>query len=217
MKRIEEWRIYVITDRSLSKGRSNEEVIRQAILGGADVVQLRMKETSTVELYREAVLLRTLTRAMDTPFIINDRVDVAMAVDAEGVHLGQDDLPISIARRILGPQKIIGASTHSLEQVRGATREKPDYVSVGPIFSTTTKEAGPPVGVDLIRKAKEKNTVPIVAIGGIRLENVTEVLHAGADVVAVVSAVVGADDIEGTLQSFKAKIEPFSRDKEMEM
>lgn len=207
MKNIDEWRLYIITDRALSRGRSNEEVIRRAILGGADVVQLRDKGASTSELYREAVLLRQLTRAMDTAFIINDRVDVALAVDAEGVHLGRDDLPLSVARRMLEPHKIIGASTHSLQQARAAAQEGAHYLSVGPVFSTTTKEAGPPVGVNLIRQVKDHIDIPVVAIGGLRLQNVTEVLQARADCVAVISAAVSAEDVEKSVRALKAKIE----------
>ena len=206
MKRIHEWKLYVVTDRGLSKGRSNEVVIRQAVLGGADVIQLRDKETSTAKLYREAVLLRNLTKAMDTPFIINDRVDIASAVDADGVHLGQDDLPVSIARRILGPDRIIGVSTHLFQQALDACKEEVDYISVGPIYSTTTKNAGPPVGLNLLRQVKENVSLPVVAIGGIGVDNVLEVLRAGADMVAVVSAAVNADNIEASVRTLKTKI-----------
>lgn len=207
MKSIDKWKVYVITDRALSKGRSNEDIIHKAILGGADVVQLRDKGASSVDLYREAVLLRELTKRMDVPLIINDRVDVALAVDADGVHLGQDDLPLNVARHMLGQDKKIGASTHSLEQAQRAAREKPDYLSVGPIFPTTTKDAGQPVGVSLIRKIKESIDVPIVAIGGIRLDNVHEVVQAGTDAVAVISAVVNADDVEGAVRDLKSRID----------
>ena len=213
MRSVDEWRVYVITDRSLSMGRSNEEVIRRAIAGGADVVQFRAKEGSTADVYREALRLRRVTRATDTPFIINDRVDVALAVDAEGVHLGQDDLPLTVARRILGPNKMVGASTHSFEQALSAAREGAHYVSVGPVFPTRTKEAGPPVGIDLIRHIKGHVAVPVVAIGGIGSENVAQVLQAGADGVAVISAVVSAGDIEASVRALRDKFEGVDTDR----
>ena len=206
MKRVDEWKVYIITDRELSRGRSNEEVIRQAICGGADAVQLRDKGASTVELYKEAVVLRSLTKNMDTSFIINDRVDVALAVDADGIHLGQDDLSVSAARRILGSDKIVGLSTHSFQQAHAASEEKVDYISLGPIFQTQTKETDQPVGVSLIRRVKESVSLPVVAIGGIREDNVKEVLRAGATCVAVISAAVSADDIEASVRRLKQKV-----------
>ena len=212
MKRVEEWKIYVITDRRLSKGRTNEEVLRRAISGGADVVQLRDKEAPTAVLYEEALRLRNMTKTMDIPFVINDRVDIALAVGADGIHLGRDDLPVSIARRLLGPDKIIGISTHSLAQAQSASLERPDYISIGPIYSTKTKEAGPPLGVDIIRQIKESIALPVVAIGGISLENVSEVFRSGADCVALISSIVSAEDVEGTVQSFKVLSEPIGKD-----
>lgn len=212
MKRVEKWRIYVITDRRLSKGRTNEEVVCHAIAGGADVIQFREKEAPAADMYEEALRLRNVTRTMDTPFLINDRIDIALAVDADGVHLGQDDLPVSVARKILGPEKIIGISTHSLEQVRNAFLERPDYISIGPIFPTETKETDSPVGISIIRRIKDSVSIPIIAIGGITFENVREVFQGGADCVALISSIVGAEDVEGTVQSFKARIDAHSRD-----
>ena len=206
MKPVDEWSIYVITDRALSKGRSHEEVVRRAILGGVDVVQLRDKEAPTAQLYREALLLRDMAKKMNIPLIINDRVDVALAVDADGVHLGQDDLPLSIARRMLGPEKIIGISTHSFQQARAASLTNPDYISIGPIYPTKTKETGPAVGVEIIRLIKDTTPIPVVAIGGITLENVGEVSQSGADCVALISSIVSAEDIEATARAFKAKM-----------
>ncbi|UCE17861.1 MAG: thiamine phosphate synthase [Gemmatimonadota bacterium] len=217
MKRVEEWKLYVITDRCLSKGRTNEEVVCEAISGGADVIQFRDKEASTAEFYREAVILRKVTKASDVPFIINDRIDVARAVEADGVHLGQDDLPVSVARDILGPNKIVGISTHSLEQALIASLKRPDYISIGPIYSTKTKKTGPPVGVDVIRQIKENISIPIVAIGGITLETVSAVSQSGADCIALISSVVSADDIAGTVRKFEAKRKTFSTDEEAKM
>jgi thiamine-phosphate pyrophosphorylase len=206
MKPLCEWKLYAITDRALSRGRSHQDVIRSAILGGADVIQLRDTRASTADVYREALVLRKLTRTMETPFIINDRVDIALAVDADGVHLGQADLPVSVARRLLGPDKIIGLSTHSLEGLRAASGDEIDYLSIGPIFPTKTKQTHTPVGTRLIQEGKELIQVPIVAIGGIKENNITEVLRAGADIVAVISAVVSADDVEESARNLKRKL-----------
>ena len=210
MKGVEDWRLYVITDRKLSLGRTNEEVIRHAIAGGTDVVQLRDKEASTAAMYREAVLLRNLTKTTGTPLIINDRIDIALAVDADGVHLGQEDLPVSVARKLLGPDKLIGISTHSLEQALTAILENPDYVSIGPVFSTQTKKAGPPVGTGLIRQLKKKTHIPVIAIGGIGLQNVREVFQSGADCVAIVSSIVSAENVEESVRRFIASIQSHS-------
>ena len=174
-----------------------------AIRGGADVVQLRGKDLSSAELYLEALALRRLTRSLGVPLIINDRVDIALAVDADGVHLGQDDLPVAAARRLLGPDKIIGLSTHSLEQVRAACAQDIDYLSIGPIFPTRTKLIEGPLGLDLVREARTFVRVPIVAIGGISEKNIAEVRRAGADIAAVVSAVVGAADVEAGARTLK--------------
>jgi len=200
------WNLYVITDRRLSRGRSHEMVIRSAILGGADVIQFREKDSSTAEMYREACLLRTVTRELNIPFLINDRLDIALAVDADGVHLGQDDLPVSVARRILGPEKIIGISTHSLDQVRAAAREAVDYIAIGPIFPTQTKQIDRPLGVGLVSQAKAITNVPLVVIGGINEKNIDEVFRAGADIAAVISAVVNAEDIEKSTLRIKQRI-----------
>lgn len=206
MKPLREWKLYAITDRALSKGRSQEEVIRSAILGGADVIQLRDNEASARAMYQEALTLRDLTRTMNIPFIINNRVDVAMAVNADGVHIGQDDLPASAARRLLGPDKIIGFSTHSIEEARAALDEQIDYLGIGPIFPTETKKTHAPVGVSLISQVKVFARVPIVAIGGIKEENISQVFRAGADIAAVISAVVSAEDVEASTRNLKAKI-----------
>ncbi len=209
MKNVSEWRLYVITDRRLSCGRSNEESVRQAVLGGADVIQFRDKQASTIGLYREAILLRQLTADLKTAFIINDRVDVALAVNADGIHLGQDDLPASVARKMLGPHRIIGVSASSLAQAADAARQDIDYLGVGPVFATSTKDAGPAVGLELLRRIKERFDIPLIAIGGIDLRNVEDVLEAGADAVAVISAVVGADDMAAGARSLKDRIERF--------
>ena len=174
-----------------------------AIRGGADVIQLRDKELSVEKLIQEGKALRKLTSQTGVLLMINDRVDIALAVDADGVHLGQEDLPIETARRILGIDKLIGKSTHSLEQALAAQKEGVDYIGVGPIFTTPTKPSYSPVGLELIEKAAPVVRLPVFAIGGIDSTNVEEVLSRGARRIAVVRAVIGSDNIEQSAREFK--------------
>ncbi len=189
--------LYVLTDHGLSRGRSNAEVVEEAIAGGADVIQLRDKGYTAKQLLEEALKLRRITRESGVPFIINDRVDVALAVEADGVHLGQDDFSIAWARRLLGKDRIIGISTHNVEEAVQAEKDGADYISIGSAFPTTTKpDARPISGLELITGIKENVNIPVVAIGGINLENAAQVGMAGADCIAVISAVVSAVDIK---------------------
>jgi thiamine-phosphate pyrophosphorylase len=214
-----DFHLYILTDRGLSRGRSNEEVVEEAIAGGADAIQLRDKGCTAKELLQEALKLRDITRKRGVPFIINDRVDVALAADADGVHLGQDDLPLAWARKLLGNDKIIGISTHNLEEAMQAEKDGADYVSIGSVFPTTTKPdarplANPPSppftkggngGLELIADMKRNVNIPVVAIGGLKEENVTLVGEAGADCIAVISAVVSATDIRKAAKNLKEK------------
>lgn len=203
------WRLYVITDERLSRGRSHLAVAEAAIRGGADVLQLRDKEASGARLYEVALALRRLTRDAGVPFLVNDRLDVAMAVDSDGVHLGQEDLPASAARRILGPGKILGVSAETVEEALLAEREGADYLGVGPVFEArgTKPDAGRPRGLDQVARIRAESGLPIVAIGGIRAENARQVRDAGADAVAVISAVAAADDIEEAARRLKRSLE----------
>jgi len=181
-------RLYAITDRNLA-GLPNDQVVAQLLLGGAKLIQLRDKQASARELLESARACRKLTRAMGATLIINDRVDVALAAEADGVHLGQEDMTPDKAREVLGPAAIIGLSTHSLDQFREGMKTSANYLALGPIFATTTKEnPDEVVGLESLRAAKEISNRPIVAIGGIKEDRVTEVIEAGADYVAIVSA-----------------------------
>ncbi len=196
-KLVSDFHLYVLTDYSLSRGRSNMEVVKEAIAGGADAIQLRDKGYTAKRLLQEALTLRDITREGGVPFIVNDRVDVALVVDADGVHIGQDDVPISWARRLLGKDKIIGMSTHSVEEAVQAEKDGADYVSIGSAFPTTTKsDARPLAGLEIITDIKKNVNVPVVAIGGIKAENAAQVGQAGADCIAVISAVVSAINIK---------------------
>ncbi|MGB9866791.1 MAG: thiamine phosphate synthase [Bacillota bacterium] len=189
-------KVYVITDPQLSLGRSHEEVVALAIQGGCKAVQLRDKNASTRKLVQAAKAIREITAATGTLFIVNDRVDVAMAVGADGVHLGQDDLPLEAARKILGESKVIGISVETPEEAMLAEAYGADYLGVGPVFPTSTKpDAGPVYGPDIVARIREVTSLPIVAIGGINTANLPQVAQAGADGVAVVSAVVSKPDV----------------------
>ena len=197
--------LYVITDHDLSRGRPDEEVVEQAMAGGADVIQLRDKGRTTKELLQEALRLREITREKGVKFIINDRVDLALASDADGVHLGQDDLPIKWARKLLGDGKIIGASAQTVEQAVQAEKDSADYVAVSAIFSTPTKPDAQALGLEAITNIKRNVNIPVVAIGGIKEENAAQVREAGADCIAVISAVVSADNIEEAARNLRKK------------
>ncbi len=198
--------LYILTDHGLSRGRSNVEVIREAIAGGADVIQLRDKGYTANQLLGEALKLRKITREAGVPFIINDRVDVALAVDADGVHLGQDDFPIAWARRLLGKDRIIGISTHNVEEAIQAEKDGADYISIGSVFPTTTKSDARPISaLNLITDIEENVNIPVVAIGGIKTENVAQIGQAGADCIAVISAVVSATNIREAAAKLREK------------
>ncbi len=181
-------KLYAITDTQLSN-YTHAEIVRLLLAGGATFIQLRDKDTSAKELLDAARACLALTRPAGAKLIINDRVDVALTADADGVHLGQDDMTVAEAREILGPDKIIGLSTHTLEQFHAAMRTSADYLAVGPVYETTTKEnPSPTVGLELVAAARAITDRPIVAIGGITVERARAVLDAGADSVAVISA-----------------------------
>jgi thiamine-phosphate diphosphorylase len=203
------WRLYVITDEKVSRGRSHLQVAEAAIVGGADVLQLRDKEAPGGLLYRVALQLRRITREAKVPFIVNDRLDIALAADADGVHVGQADLPASVVREIMGPGKILGVSVDTVEEATQAEKDGADYLGVGPVFEAreTKPDAGLPLGVDRITRIRRQCRLPIVAIGGINAENALMVREAGADAAAVISAIVAADDIAHAARRLKRILE----------
>lgn len=177
-----------ITDRKACS-LTTEEMVSIVLDAGVRWIQHREKDKSRREIYEEATRLRKLTRKYNAVFIVNDYADIALAADADGVHLGQDDLPIKEARKILG-EKIIGISTHSVEQAILAEREGADYIGFGPIFQTKTKDAGTPKNPAAISEIKKKVKIPVVAIGGITLNNLISIIDAGADAIAVASGIL---------------------------
>ncbi|MDD5595315.1 MAG: thiamine phosphate synthase [Candidatus Omnitrophica bacterium] len=192
---------YFITDARLSRAGIFNDV-KSAIAAGVKVVQYRNKSLSAKEAFKEALILRKLCRKIT--FLINDRVDLALAVGADGVHLGQDDLPFKVVRWLLGKNKIIGLTVHSLSQAQDAEKIGANYLGVSPIFSTKTKsDAGKPVGCTLIKSIKQRVSLPVIAIGGINLSNAREVIAAGADGLAVISAVVTKPDVKNEINKFQ--------------
>jgi thiamine-phosphate pyrophosphorylase len=189
-------RLYLIVD-PLDTGRAPLDLARAMLAGGATLLQLRLKRATTADLLRQAEALRDLTAAAGAQLIVNDRADVARAVGADGVHLGQDDLPVAAARAVVGPAACIGFSTHSESQLAAATTAGADYLAFGPIFATTSKDKADPVlGCERLRTARDLTTAPLVAIGGITAATAPAVLAAGADAVAVIAAVIRAPDVE---------------------
>jgi thiamine-phosphate pyrophosphorylase len=207
-KKIENWKLYIITDQDLSDGKSHLQVAEEAIKGGADVIQLRDKSANSGELYRAALQIRDLTRELGIPFIVNDRLDIALAVEADGLHLGQEDLPAKVARKILGPTRILGVSAGSMAEAQQAEADGADYLGVGPVYEarSTKGDAGEPRGLSLISEIRQKCQTPLIAIGGINLENLKDVFQAGAHGVAVISAIVASSDIRLATSSFKKTI-----------
>ena len=198
--------LYVILDRAAARGRGLEEILDAAIAGGCRMIQLREKEWPSGRLQPLAERLRDRCRRAGVTFIVNDRVDLAVAVGADGVHLGQDDLPARAARPLLRPGMVVGRSTHSLAQARDAQAEGADYIAVGSMFPTRTKPDFQLVGPELIRTIRPETKAPLVGIGGVTRENVAEVIRAGADGVAVISAVCGAPDPAAATREFLVAI-----------
>lgn len=204
--------LYPVTDSTQSLGRSNYEILEGVIDGGARIVQLREKSLSGRELYFMAQRFRERTREAGMLLIINDHLDIALAVDADGVHLGQDDLPLSVARR-LAPDLIIGISTHSLEEAMAAQAGGADYVNIGPIFPTGTKSTPmDPLGPKAIVEIKPMLSIPFTVMGGINRENIDRVIGAGATKAAVVTAVTKAVDVAQAVRELRERIQNFPAD-----
>ncbi|MEW6008743.1 MAG: thiamine phosphate synthase [Candidatus Omnitrophota bacterium] len=193
---------YFITDSKLSRV-GNVRDVKAALSANVKVVQYREKNRSTIEMYNEALSLRKICKKIN--FLINDRIDIALAVDADGVHIGNDDVPFPVARKLLGKKKIIGVTAHNIDEALKAQRLGADYISISPIFATKTKaDAGRPTGVELIRQIRKHIRIPIIAIGGITLFNAGKVIDAGADGLCAISAVVTKCDVKAEIEKFQA-------------
>ena len=206
--------VYLITDRELCGDRGTVETVRQALAGGATVIQLRDPVSKTRALVEEARALVSLTRSAGVPFIVNDRVDVALAVGADGVHLGQADMTVADARALIGPVPLLGLSITSAADLAASDLSEVDYLGVGPIFPTPTKvDAAPAMGLDGLRAIRAATDLPIVAIGGLHAANASEVVAAGADGIAVVSAICAASDAEGATRDLARLVRTARRSK----
>ena len=199
-----DYELYIITDENIGRKKTHAEIAQQAIAGGVDAIQLRDKSCSSSELIRIGRTLRAITSRSSTLFIVNDRLDVALACGADGVHLGQGDMRTDVARQIAPPGFIIGVSVSTVDEAIRAEREGADYVALSPTFSTGSKpDAGPGHGLYMLQEIRRNVSVPVIAIGGIHHGNVGEVIAAGAAGVAVISAVVGAMDITAAARDLK--------------
>ena len=196
--------LYLVTDQQALRGRALTDVVKQAVQGGVTCVQLREKTSCTRDFVALACALKTLLKPLGVPLVINDRIDVALACGAQGVHLGQSDMPVELARQLLPQQVFIGLSVESLDDVRRAAHQPVDYLGVSPIYATPTKtDTAEPWGLTGLRQVRGLTDVPLVAIGGIHLGNAAEVLAAGADSLAVVSALCSADDPSAAARAFR--------------
>lgn len=200
---------YFITDSGLSHA-GNISDVKQAVACGVEVVQYRNKNAETREMYEEALMLKEI--CCDAVFLINDRIDIALAVDADGVHLGQSDMPYAAARKMLGPKKIIGITVHNLAEALEAQALGADYLGVSPIYQTATKsDAGKPAGIALIEEIRARVHIPLIAIGGINLANAPEVVKAGADGLCAISAVVAKENAGDEIKKFQELSRAFGK------
>lgn len=200
------YHLYLIADRTILGDRDFLQSIEDAISGGVTLVQLREKESSTLEFYNMAKQVKEITSKHNIPLIINDRLDIALAVDAEGLHIGQDDMPLQIARSILGSNKIVGVSASTLDEALKAKKDGADYLGVGAVFPTSSKDDAASVSIETLKLIKEKVKIPVVAIGGVNLENTPLVMNTGIDGIAVISAILKSRDIKSAALNLYKKV-----------
>ncbi|SHM19101.1 thiamine-phosphate diphosphorylase [Caldanaerovirga acetigignens] len=191
-----DYSLYAITERSYIGKRNLVDAVEEAIKAGITVLQLREKDITSREFYHLALQLRELTKAYRIPFIINDRVDIALAVDADGVHVGQEDLPADVVRKIIGKEKILGVSAKTIEEAIKAENDGADYLGVGAIFPSPTKPSSEAIGLEGLKRIKSNVKIPVVAIGGITKDNAGEVIEAGADGISCISSIFSGDITE---------------------
>ncbi len=199
--------LYCITAESYSKGRDNIQVVKELLSAGVRVIQYREKEKPMIIKYQECQQIRKLTREYGAIFIVNDHLDLAIAVEADGVHVGQDDLPIEVVRDMVGGDMIIGLSTHTPEQAEEAVKKGADYIGVGPIFATSTKKDIPaPVGLEYLEYVVNNIKIPYVAIGGIKEDNISSVREMGANCICLITEIVGAENIGEKVASLRRQM-----------
>ncbi len=199
-----DYSLYLVTDRDLMSTNTLEEAVEQAILGGCTIVQLREKTASSLEFYQNALKVKAVTDKYNIPLIINDRVDIALAVDAAGIHVGQNDLPAQVVRSIVGTHKILGVSASSVESARKAQKDGADYIGVGALYSTSTKTDASVISHGQLIAVKNAVEIPVVGIGGINRQNALELAKTGIDGIAVVSSIIAQKDISGAAKALHA-------------
>jgi thiamine-phosphate pyrophosphorylase len=208
MRRSLDYRLYLVTDRGLSLGRTLTEVVTAAVQGGVTCVQVREKHCDTRGFMEQAEVVKQVLAPFGVGLIVNDRVDVALAVEADGVHLGQRDMPLTVARDIVGEDMVIGISAESVADARIAEKEGADYLGVSPIFATPTKtDTAPPLGLVGLAEIRQQVRLPLVGIGSIKAHNAADVIAHGADGIAVVSAISSAVDIEAAARQLRRRVD----------
>lgn len=211
MKAQPDYSIYLVTDDGCLQGRALLDCVREALEGGVTLVQYRAKTAASAEMYDEALQLKALCDSFKVPLIINDRLDIAMAVGAAGVHLGQDDLPCAVARRILGEDYIIGVSAHNPAEAKAALQSGADYLGCGAVFGTATKADVKKLGTDGLAAICKAKGLPVVGIGGVTADNYREVRAAGADGAAIVSGILAQPDIRATVEAIAKISQEFAK------
>lgn len=211
MKAQPDYSIYLVTDDGCLQGRALLDCVREALEGGVTLVQYRAKTASSAEMYNEALQLKALCDSFNVPLIINDRLDIAMAVGAAGVHLGQDDLPCAAARRILGEDYIIGVSAHNPAEAKAALQSGADYLGCGAVFGTATKADVKKLGTEGLTAICREKGLPVVGIGGVTADNYREVRVAGADGAAIVSGILAQPDIRTTVRAIAKVSDEFAK------
>ena len=199
MKNVD-YTLYLVTDRDVLRGRDLIKCIEESILGGVTLVQLREKNVTSREFYEIAIKVKEVTSRYNIPLIINDRLDIALAIDADGLHIGQKDLPGSVARKILGKDKILGVSAATLQESLKAEKDGADYLGVGAVFSTSTKKDTRDVSYETLSSITSSVNIPVVAIGGINEKNVTKLKESNIDGIAVISCILGKEDVKGAAE-----------------
>lgn len=202
--------LYLVTERSLLQNIELERAVEEAILGGTTLVQLREKNISTMEFYKIAVDIKKVTDKYNVPLIIDDRLDIALAVDAAGIHVGQSDMPCEIARKLVGKDKIVGVSAHTVEEALKAQKDGADYLGVGAVFPTGTKKDATDVSMETLKEIVQKVNIPVVAIGGVNQGNVDKLADTGIDGISVISAILGKKDVRKAAKELKEAVEKFA-------
>lgn len=202
-----DYKLYLVTDREVLKSKNLISAVEEGIRGGVTLVQLREKDLTSLEFYNTAIKVKEITDKYNIPLIVNDRLDIALAIDAAGLHVGQEDMPAPVARRLLGPEKILGVSAATMEEAEKAEKDGADYIGVGAVFPTSTKDDARSVSVELLKEIKARVSIPIVAIGGINSKNVKLINTTNIDGIAVVSDILGKEDIKIAAEELKKLID----------